>query len=468
MSNEAANAISDELGFEDDIRQIFLKSLTGHYIVDPSDEDLGSAAPYLEQKNGQLMGSITSFPILCIVNAAICRWSLEIGDQRVWSLRDAPFCVNGDDGLLKATARTKEAWERISSAAGLAPSVGKVYFSRDFLNINSTTYTHSHIYPYTTSVVTRKDGVEALRPWYFRKVEYVNMGLLLGLKRSGGKVGLDEVGMEQGSLGARARDLVSNSPPSLRETVLAEFIHRHAEILREVRAPWFLPESVGGLGLPSAGRFSPDDRSLRLARAMLDRGKSPPQRPSLESWHTWEHVLKDFPVNTENLHQKLTTLYEFSAGVEVMTEQTLRGLAAVALLFRVVTASHPAPDSDPRWIPLHMRMGIKLTHSDDKGPIPLLGYPRLSDWKKSAEKKRVDDRNMYAQRLSDFWKPIRRLKTYPPPIPLADIPKSLSFTKEPTMTIAPDVLILEFTRMGNELGGPEPLRHSTDTSRYSA
>lgn len=45
-------------------------SLTGHLFE--TDEGIK------RQTTGQLMGSITSFPVLCLINAAICRWALEI------------------------------------------------------------------------------------------------------------------------------------------------------------------------------------------------------------------------------------------------------------------------------------------------------------------------------------------------------------------------------------------------------
>jgi hypothetical protein len=448
LSDTATDAISDELGFDSELRLLFKRSLTGHYLVDPTDYANGDVDKARIQKNGQLMGSITSFPILCIINAAICRWSLEVGDQRVWSLRDAPFCVNGDDGLLKANQKTVDVWERIASAAGLAPSVGKVYYSREFLNINSTTYNFSQDLPFSYSEVQRVGQEPALRAWYFEKVSYVNMGLLLGLKRSGGKVSLDEVGMEQGSLGARARDLVSSSPLALREKVLQSFIHHHSDVLREVRAPWFLPENLGGLGLPSAGRFTADNRTLRLARAMLERGKKPPQKPTVKDWNTWERVLERFP-ESPTAHANLQTLYEHNAGVEVLSLQTIQGLAAVETLFRVVDHFHPAPDADPRWIPMSYQGGIKSNGKSYSTPL----HGKASDlmYSKEAEVKALEQRNLYARHLSDFWKGLRRLKTYPPPLQPSEFPKTLSLKKEHTMTAVPDSSLLEATRLGNGL-----------------
>lgn len=83
------------------------------------------------QRNGQLMGSLLSFPILCIANAAtLCH-------LRKQGLSELKACINGDDILFVDTDRHIRSWKRISTSMGLVPSVGKNFQSRSFGTINS-------------------------------------------------------------------------------------------------------------------------------------------------------------------------------------------------------------------------------------------------------------------------------------------------------------------------------------------
>jgi hypothetical protein len=135
VSDVIVNEIVDCLSIPDDEAFMFKTALTGHIL-----EYNGEVA---KQERGQLMGSIVSFPILCIANAAICRMALEADQSRVFTLRDCPLAINGDDAIMKMTRKSVKIWETIGSYCGLSPSIGKVYESNRFLNINSTTYNYS-------------------------------------------------------------------------------------------------------------------------------------------------------------------------------------------------------------------------------------------------------------------------------------------------------------------------------------
>jgi len=329
-SDLTADAIIQVLGLDEFRALLFKRSLTGHIL---EDKVSGRQAP---QQNGQLMGSITSFPILCLINATVLRWSLEVDRSAVIKLHDARLAVNGDDGLIKCSPDGEAIWSKIASYCGLKPSVGKVYRSRTFCNINSTTYLYSGVLtPFSESTEwvreVRKRGSppfpglgeedyvrhrEVTRKWYFKEVQYVNLGLLFGLKRSGGKVSEADVGVETGSLGARARDLLRFCPPQLHERVLSAFIHSHQELLRSSRVPWFLPESLGGLGLPSAGRFCPSNRDRRMARIVLESGTRVPSKPVDAPWQTWKLASQRAIPLTNSLksHGAFQMLYEWGAG----------------------------------------------------------------------------------------------------------------------------------------------------------
>jgi hypothetical protein len=136
------------------------------------------------QRNGQLMGNILSFPILCQVNLAAWiearyRYSItayESPTAQTTAVVDSTACtseeecpdwmrhldfiarfeaaqnrgyftesdfssfevlVNGDDILFQAQPEEYEIWRSIIGSYGLKLSVGKNYYSKEFLTINS-------------------------------------------------------------------------------------------------------------------------------------------------------------------------------------------------------------------------------------------------------------------------------------------------------------------------------------------
>jgi len=281
-SEVCAHTIADELGLSDELRRLFLTSLTGHLM---KNEGLT-----MWQTNGQLMGSVTSFPILCIVNAAICRWSLELGQKSVVTLRDARLGVNGDDGILRINGFGMMMWRRICDFCGLTPSVGKVYYSQHFLNINSTTY---NFHPQGWEGYISFSGARRVR--HFELVKYVNLGLLYSMTRSS-SVGCDRE--DDGFVNASAvQELVNSSPEFCKEAVLARWIHMNDKRLKQVNIPWFIPTTFGGLGLPCIGRFQPRKRDLRIARKIYENPKvyrlpgALPEAP----WKTWQLAKASLP-----------------------------------------------------------------------------------------------------------------------------------------------------------------------------
>lgn len=90
-----------------------------------------------QQANGQLMGSLYSFPILCCINAAIIRHAMEVEYGIKISLRDLPALINGDDLLFPSDNSLELNWSSIAKSAGLPESPGKSFSSPDFCMINS-------------------------------------------------------------------------------------------------------------------------------------------------------------------------------------------------------------------------------------------------------------------------------------------------------------------------------------------
>lgn len=133
-----------------------------------------------EMSNGQLMGHPCSFPILCAVNAAMCRLALEKDWKRSFSLDDLPLLINGDDCLLIGSNDLQGFWREITQEAGLIESVGKSYFSDQFGMINSR-------YLRVLSAPSEDVGPFELPSRYIsyvaNDVGYVNLGILQGRKK---------------------------------------------------------------------------------------------------------------------------------------------------------------------------------------------------------------------------------------------------------------------------------------------
>jgi hypothetical protein len=100
------------------------------------------------QKNGQLMGSLLSFPLLCLINKLVCELS---GFRK--------YMINGDDLLAFATDEQLENWKQIGGLCGLKPSIGKSYFLRNFGTFNSQLITRDGVLKkhLNLNVLMRKD-----------------------------------------------------------------------------------------------------------------------------------------------------------------------------------------------------------------------------------------------------------------------------------------------------------------------
>jgi hypothetical protein len=80
------------------------------------------------QTRGQLMGSILSFPLLCLANKALCLMSGFPRDS---------FIINGDDLFAKVEEEKIQNWFRLGGEVGLTPTVGKTYVDEEFGTLNS-------------------------------------------------------------------------------------------------------------------------------------------------------------------------------------------------------------------------------------------------------------------------------------------------------------------------------------------
>lgn len=92
--------------------------------------------PEVFQENGQLMGSLLSFPILTILN------SFTICKATGCSLDSVPALLHGDDIAAKVTLNQFNQWSSIANEIGLSLSKGKNYISKEFISIDSQLFTN--------------------------------------------------------------------------------------------------------------------------------------------------------------------------------------------------------------------------------------------------------------------------------------------------------------------------------------
>jgi len=236
FSARIVDEICDSVGMPSDIRSLFHKALTGHAI---------EGVPQLW---GQLMGSIVSFIVLCIANFSVVRHALEITNKVRYSVEDCPALVNGDDGLVRAADEFLPIWKSIAASIGLKPSIGKVYTHETYCNINSASF-----------LCTEKANVQIPETnLSFERIPFVNMGLVNGNTRSGKKDMRAVFDPEDNdwSMGARHHELMRSCPAGLELSVHELYLSKNKEILRNLHyIPWYLPESMGGVGLKPLIRY---------------------------------------------------------------------------------------------------------------------------------------------------------------------------------------------------------------------
>lgn len=240
--------IAQVIGLRPEEEALFIENLVGNKI-DMADVRANMGSDVREQKWGQLMGSIVSFPVLCIANAAMCRWAIEIERDRKTALSNSGLLINGDDVVFKTTKKGHEIWKRITAYGGLESSVGKTFLSEEFAQINSVNFRRLDA-PVRQHFYSIEKG-DYTRDLWFEQTPYINLGLLFGMKRSGEKVGRDAIADTTETLGARCRDLISAAPKELRHPLMTIFLKHHNDLLKSVKVPWYVPEQWGGVGLPT-------------------------------------------------------------------------------------------------------------------------------------------------------------------------------------------------------------------------
>jgi len=355
------------------IECLMRRALTGHSILNPKYNDIYRMGVdeipedgFQPQKEGQLMGSIISFPFLCLANAALCRFAMEVNDGGNYKVVDryiegyttARLLINGDDCVFPGKAGLFETWEKIAAFGGLESSVGKTFCSKRFMTINSCQYSYSE------STSSWEDDSGQIFDYAYETIKYVNMGLVYCQKKDGTR------GKPYYRMGAVHRDLERTCPPELfgaASTVFLregkkkkyrvvtdkkgrkvigpdgeyEMCERNFHSLNDAGVPWYLPEWLGGVGLvPDSKILNNHIQKISLMGASKIRENMaeywvPRSLKETDEWRfhkLYQKSMEDFDFLE---HQNFVDV-EFDGTVRKLAseEQKLYGLQIVALMLQ--------------------------------------------------------------------------------------------------------------------------------------
>jgi hypothetical protein len=211
----------------------------------------------VRQTNGQLMGSILSFPVLCLANLLLFLWFEKKCGRRA-TLKSAcqSVLINGDDLVARINRSEFPIFQDLARRIGLPLSVGKTYVHEKVLNVNSTCY---HYHTEHTP----------------QKVCFLNTGLLFGQGKvmSHQEADGSEV-VETRHVTSTFNEYVQGALPGRQCEAAADFIRQNTETLQnECRGRnMFLPEALGGMGCVPPLGFSVKFNSgqKRLAKQLWE------------------------------------------------------------------------------------------------------------------------------------------------------------------------------------------------------
>jgi len=203
---------------------------------------------------GQLMGSPTSFPVLCVINLALFWAACEAYEDRQLSwdyiMNVYRPLINGDDISFLSNPDHYRCWSNYASCAGMTPSPGKNYTTHLFVNINSTNFWAQHV-----------DLGDAYLCVGFDLLFKCNAGLIKGKgKVQGDTRDVDGVDTLQSAV-AQVNVCLRGASEEEKQRVYEVFLHRMKDRLLLSKRPWNLPVAMGGLGLPR--KWFPQEPSKR-------------------------------------------------------------------------------------------------------------------------------------------------------------------------------------------------------------
>jgi hypothetical protein len=111
-----------------------MKEMSSHLLVYPRTSGISPGI----QRNGQLMGSLLSFPLLCLVNDSTASLS---------GAKDSEYLINGDDILMRVKPEIGAKWKQIAPRLGLSLSIGKTFIDSEFGTVNSQLFFNGTLVP---------------------------------------------------------------------------------------------------------------------------------------------------------------------------------------------------------------------------------------------------------------------------------------------------------------------------------
>lgn len=270
VADELIAVLEEECGHSLSLLHVLLvRSLTKHWY-----EHEGSL---ISQARGQLMGSITSFPILNILNAALVRCAYELAHGVNTPLNELPAFFNGDDcGTAYTNLYFPIYWAGLGDVMGLSESVGKTYDSGDMISLNSRFY-------------IRVGG-----RWV--QIPYVNTGLLHGQKRSSDPTtvakGKSDATISLAQFPSIFKELAENCGSILLANVQERFVYLNHKIMKTFSGPWHLPQWLCGLGVPVREPSRFDLQACNYLRSYYAKGGEIPRYKTDNEWLVQQVVEK--------------------------------------------------------------------------------------------------------------------------------------------------------------------------------
>lgn len=204
------------------------------------------------QRNGQLMGSPLSFPILCMVNLLAYKLSMEEYMEEKLTFEELPVLVNGDDILFPTNYSHYEIWKKWITEVGFELSIGKNYIHDEFLSINSQGFR----YDYITET--------------FSQISYLNTGLLTGQSKLSERSALDML-----PIGDWYNKVLSNCVNQRVAHNLFLFYHqeRIAKLTFNGMLNLFISKQLGGMGFINYANIDVKytDFQLKMASFLHDK-----------------------------------------------------------------------------------------------------------------------------------------------------------------------------------------------------
>jgi hypothetical protein len=203
------------------------------------------------------MGSILSFPILCLANLGLYLWVIE-EDERPLSEKLKGVLVNGDDMLYRAPHSLWDRHVELGNRVGLEMTPGKAYSHERFAGVNSQCFD-----------VAYQREVET--PY---RVNFLNSGLYRMQKKVMRTATVDGEDAKEATPLAVFSAFVQGAKNERKQVDLAKlFIAKHGrDMNREAGGRnWFIHQSLGGCGAtaPHGFKWDANGRQRRLACLML-------------------------------------------------------------------------------------------------------------------------------------------------------------------------------------------------------